>query len=721
MSDRDIRILGITYLRGPNLWTYHQALEALVDIGALEDCPSNSLPGLYERLTQWLPGLIEHRCSPGVRGGFLQRLREGTWAAHILEHVALELQGLAGQRFGFGRAREAGARGLYKVVIRMSDEVLTRACLFTARDLLMAAIEDQAFDLKTTLAELQTLADARCLGPGTSAIVAAAMERKIPVLRLNSGNLVQLGHGIHQRRIWTTETDRTSAIGESISRDKDLTKRLLKACGLPVPEGELVADAEAAWAVAQEIGLPVVVKPSDANHARGVSLELTQEADIKAAFAVAAGEGTEVIVERYIPGDEHRLLIVGGRLVAANRGESLWLVGDGQSKVSELIETQINSDPRRGEAEELPLETLRLEKDAAARLLLSRQGLDGDSVPFAGQRVLIERSGNMLHEITDLVHPSFAEAAELAARVLGLDIAGIDLLAQDISRPLQGQEAAIVEVNAGPGLLMHLKPVTGQPRPVGQAIVEHLFPPGETGRIPIIGISGTSGTGLLAQLLRHLLQLKGTALGMACSDGLHFGARQVQKGPCRDWASARRLLLNNGVEIAIFENDGEDLQRQGLVYDRCQIGVLTRIDPETRLLGMEVPDADYLHRLFRTQVDVVLPSGVAILNAEDALVAGMASLCDGEVIFYGQSPESEPLADHLTKGGRAVVAQGEEVLLMTGASVTARIALNPGSAALELDALLAMLAVAWALGESPSLMQTALVTFELEASPQFPR
>lgn len=720
MSDRNIRILSVTYLRGPNLWTYHPALEAVVDIGTLEDCPSNTLPGLYERLTQWLPGLIEHRCSPGVRGGFLQRLQEGTWPAHILEHVTLELQGLIGQRFGFGRARETGQRGVYKVVFRMCEEEVSRACLMAARDLLMAAIDDAPFDLAATLEELQALADARCLGPGTAAIVAAAVERKIPVLRLNTGNLVQLGHGARQRRVWTAETDRTSAIAESISRDKDLTKRLLGACGVPVPEGEVVADADAAWAVAQDIGLPVVVKPSDANHARGVSLELSQEADIRAAFVVAEAEGSEVIVERYIRGDEHRLLVVGGRLVAATRGDSLWLMGDGRSTVTELIETQINSDPRRGEAEELPLETLRLEREPAAQLLLVRQGLTGHAVPASGQRVLIQRSGNMLHDVTDQVHPSIAAAAVLAARIVGLDIAGVDMVAEDIAQPLAAQEAAIVEVNAGPGLLMHLKPATGQPRPVGQAIVQHLFPLGDSGRIPVVGIAGTHGTTMLARLLRRLLQLRGTALGMACRDGLYFGQRQVQGGSCTGWASARRVLFNRAVELAVFENDGADLLTQGLAYDRCQVGVLTRIDAETLLPGMDAPSADYLYKVFRTQIDVVLPGGVAVLNADDELVAQMARLSDGEVIFYASSLELPRVREHLSAGGRAVVAQGEQILLCQQSRVEARVSASCGCATVGLEDVLAVVATAWALDVPPYLMQTALVTFDIDELPATP-
>ena len=440
-QNKNIDIVDIISLRGPNIWTYRPVLEAWVDIGALEDFPSNRLPGLPQRLAAWLPTLVEHRCSIGERGGFLQRLREGTWPGHILEHVALELQGLAGFPGGFGKARETSRRGVYKVVVRAWQEDVTRRALHAARELVMAAIEDRAFDVAGTVAELRELADSRCLGPSTACIVDAADDRDIPAVRLNDGNLVQLGYGARQRRIWTAETDRTSAIGEGISRDKQLTRRLLAECGVPVPEGRLVDHPDDAWEAAQEIGLPVVVKPSDGNHGRGVFTNLTSRDEVEAAWRVAVDEGSGVMVERFVPGNEHRLLVVGDRVVAAARGEPAWVVGDGRSSVQALIDTQLNTDPRRGRTEHHPLNTVRL--DSAARLELTRQQLSADAVPAAGRRVLIQRNGNVAFDVTDRVHPDVAASACLAARVVGLDIAGVDLVAEDIARPLAGQRGAI--------------------------------------------------------------------------------------------------------------------------------------------------------------------------------------------------------------------------------------------------------------------------------------
>ncbi len=348
MTKKNIQFLRVTYLPGPNIWTYRSVIEAWVDIGDLEDHPSNTIPGFYERLTALLPSLAEHRCGVGQPGGFLERLREGTWAAHILEHVTLELQSLAGMPTGFGKARETPQRGVYKVAFRTREEQVGRAALEAARVLLLDAIEGRPHDVAATVARLRELVDQRCLGPSTAHIVDAAIDRRIPHIRLTDGNLVQLGHGVNQRRIWTAVTDQTSAISESIASDKHLTKSLLQSCGVPVPEGEEVSSAAQAWETAQDIGLPVVVKPTDANHGRGVFTDLSTQSDIEQAYTAAREEGSGVLVEKFIRGNAHRLLVVGRKVVAATRGKTLTVTGDGTHSVRQLIETQINSDPRCG-------------------------------------------------------------------------------------------------------------------------------------------------------------------------------------------------------------------------------------------------------------------------------------------------------------------------------------------------------------------------------------
>ena len=523
MKHQPIQILHTNHLRGPSIWTYHQAVEVLIDIGALEDCPSHTLPGFTDRLLDWLPGLHEHHCGLGYRGGFVERLRDGTWPGHIMEHVSIELQNLAGLPSAFGKARSTDQRGVYKVVVRTGQKEVGIQALNDARDLVMAAINDEPFDVAKCVDHLKFLIEQHAMGPSTRAIVEAATQRKIPHIRLiDDGNLVQLGYGAKQRRIWTAETDRTSAIAEGISKDKELTKDLLRSCGVPTPAGQEVDNAEEAWEAAQDIGLPVVVKPSDANRGRGVVLDLHTREQVMAAYEIAAKVSSYVMVERMVEGEEHRLLIVGGRMVAAVRGELSYITADGRSSVAQLVESQINSDPRRGIEEHFPLNPVLLPANRKVMLELQRQGLTPESVPEAGRKILLERNGVLNQDITDEVHPATAELAALAARIVGLDIAGVDVVASDISRPLEAQGGAIIEVNAGPGLLMHLEPAVGQPRPVGEAIVEHLMGQDNNGRIPVVGISGVEHTTAVAMLTGWLLYRAGYVTGLACNAGMYL-------------------------------------------------------------------------------------------------------------------------------------------------------------------------------------------------------
>ncbi len=716
MNNKYIEIIKVISLRGPNIWTYRPALEAWIDIGDLEDSPSNTIPGFYERLTAWLPGLIEHHCGVGERGGFLLRLREGTWPGHILEHVMIELQNLAGMQTGFGKARSTSKRGVYKVVVRARHEQVSRTALYAARDLVMAAIEDQPFDVAGTVARLRDMVDTLCIGPSTACIVDAAVDRSIPFIRLNEGNLVQLGYGERARRIWTAETDRTPAIAESISSDKELTKTLLRSCGVPVPEGRVVDGVDDAWEAAQEIGTPVVVKPSDANHGRGVSTDLHTREQVEAAYVLAEREGSEVMVERFVRGVEHRLLVVGGKLVAAAKGEVATVTGDGVSNITQLINLQLNTDPRRGEQEEFPLNLITYEEDPTILLVLERQGLNPDSVPPAGKTVLIQRHGNVAFDITDRVHPDVAATAALAARIVGLDIAGVDLVAEDISRPLEEQGGAIVEINAGPGLLMHLKPAEGEPRPVGRAIVDHLFDEGESGRIPVVGVAGSQGRPLVAKLVARLLQMHGAYVGLACSEGFYLNDRLVESGDRANWETGHNILLNRAVSAAVIENGCRVMLAEGLAYDRCQVGVVTGMDDSELLPEFYVEDAEQLAKVMRTQVDVVLPEGVAVLNADDARVLELAPLCDGEVLLFARSPATEALAQHLSVGGRAVYADAGRVMLATGAQAEpiAELAAIPLLAedAGRLAGILAAVGVAWALGLPAELIRACIETYD---------
>ncbi len=721
----DIQLLRINYLRGPNVWTYRPVLEVWLDLGELEDWPSNKLPGLNDRLTRWLPALIEHHCGVGERGGFLQRLQEGTWAGHVLEHVVIELLNLAGMPTGFGQTRSTSQHGVYRMVVRARDEQVARSALTHGHRLLMAAINDQPFDVPAAVDQVREQVDDSYLGPSTAAIVGAATDRHIPHIRLNDGNLVQLGYGSRQRRIWTAETDRTSAIAQGIAGDKDLTKRLIASCGVPVPEGQSAKTAAEAWEAAQDIGLPVVVKPSDGNHGRGVMLDLRTQADVEAAFAVAALHGSEVLVERYIMGDEHRLLVVGGQVVAAARGETAWITGDGRQTVRQLVDAQINSDPRRGLTEDFPLNRLILEEDDAILVELKRQGLSPEAVPAAGRKVLIQRNGNVSIDCTDQVHPEVEHVVTLAARIVGLDIAGVDLVTQDISRPLHEQGGAIVEINAGPGLLMHLKPAVGKPRPVGRAIVETLFPEEggkeHAGRIPVIGIAGTRDSTRIARLVAWLGHLLGRRVGLACADGLYLDRRCLQAGDARRWDVSHRLLVNRNVQAAVIENDARTILRDGLAYDRCMVGVVTDVGGSETLGEFDIQSADQMAKVLRTQVDVVLDDGVAVLNAADERVAALAEFCDGEVILYAADPQTPALLKHRgagARGGRAVYLRDGRPVLATGSAETRLAPLSRlARGGTSDDTLLAVIAVAWALAIPPDLIIAGIETFDAHNAP----
>lgn len=662
---KDIQLLRTTYLRGPSVWTYRPVLEVWLDLGELEDYPSNKIDGFTERLTAWLPGLVEHHCGVGHRGGFIERLQEGTWCGHVMEHTIIELLNMAGMPAEFGQTRSVSQRGVYRMVFRCPEESVAHVALNQGHALIMAAINNQPFDVQAAVEAIKAEIENRYLGPSTASIVNAAAVRRIPFIRLNDGNLVQLGYGAAQRRVWSTETDKTSAIGFGIAEDKDLSKQLLKACGVPVPEWELVKSADDAWEEADHMGLPVTVKPYNSNKGEGVSVNLNSEAEVRAAYDEARKLTRYVMVERFVPGHVHRLLVVGGKVVAASRGE----YPNGQH------------DPR-------------------AKVVTV--------------------------DCTDDVHPEVAYMAALSAKVVGLDIAGVDLVCQDISKPLEAQGGAILEVNGGPGLLMHLKPSVGVARPVGQAIVEHLFPSedgdseGLAARIPVVGIAGTRHNAFIARLVGWLLQLSGKRTGVASSEGTFLEGRLTQKGDNTNWHAAHRLLVNRLAEAAVIQTSARSILEEGLAYDRCQVGVVTDMDGYEALANHDIHEAEQMTRVLRTQIDVVLTRGAGVLNADDAQTADLARLCDGQVLFYSLDASNATVAAHREAGGRAVLLKGEEVVLVQDS--TERVlgtltALRPVNG-FEPDhaALLAAVATAWALDITPELIAAGIKTFDYQAA-----
>jgi cyanophycin synthetase len=694
-------------LRGPNIWAKFPVLEAWVELGDLKDSPSNEMPGFNDRIMAWLPLMIEHRCSIGERGGFFERLRRGTYLAHVLEHVTLELQSRAGYEFGFGRARETSKEGLFRVAVRYEDEAVGQACLAAGRELCLAAVYDRPYDVAGVIHKLRLLANDVRLGPSTRTVAQAARARNIPVRRLNDASLLQLGHGAKQHRIHRSATDHTGAVAEAISDDKDLTKAYLRSAGVPVAPGRLVTSAEDAWQAAQEVGTPVVVKPKDCNYGSGVVIGISQREQIEAAYHFAAPRGSGVMVEKLAHGAEHRLLVVGGEFVAATRGNPAYVVGDGRQTVAKLIESQLNSDPRRGEDLSCPLALVELDHPTLL-LVLEQEGYRIDSVPAADKKVIIQRNGNLAEDVTDLVHPEIARMAALAARVVGLDVAGIDIIADDISRPLETQGGAVIEVNAGPGLQMHVEPESGIPRPVGEAIVATLFPQGEDGRIPIVAVAGTTAVSAVTKLVAHMLSSTGLVVGHASADGMFVGGMRTQGGDCRGAESVRNVLLNPLLEAAVLESSLESIVDEGLGFDHCQVAVVTTIGEGVKLDFAEWDTPEKRSLVYRAAGDMVLPDGALVLKAGDALGSIVAKHCPGSLILFSTDENEPSLGAHRDAGGKTVFVRGQEIVLATGAQERS---LSQVPTVGSLDSVLPAIAAAWALAIPGEQIGSALRSF----------
>ena len=719
-----MEINSLKVLRGPNQWASFPVLEAWVDLGRFEDFPSNTLPGFNERIMGWLPSMIEHRCSIGERGGFFERLRTGTWLGHVLEHVTLELQSLGGTPVGYGRAREAKTRGVYKVVIQYKEEAYAVECLHTAHRLIMAAVDGTPFDIAAEVKRLRQLLLDVQLGPSTRSIVDAAVARGIPYRRLNDGSLIRLGQGAKQRRICAAETDRTAALAESIAQDKELTRTLLAEAGIPVPEGRPVSDAADAWAVAEEIGVPVVVKPRYGNQGRGVSVDLSTREEVEQAWAVAREEESTVVVERFVSGGDYRVLVVGGKMVAAARRHPPTVVGDGRSTVRQLVDA-VNEDPRRCSDHAGALSPVRIDEVALA--VLTEQELTPESVPAAGLTVFLRQNANLStggtsEDVTDLVHPEVAQRAIEAARIVGLDVAGIDIVTSDISKTLESQRGVVIEVNAGPGLRMHLEPTVGTPRNVGAAIVDTLFDPGDDGRIPVAAVTGTNGKSTVVRLLSHLAANGGATVGTTCTEGVWVGSRQIDGGDCSGPASARRVLANPSVTTAVFETARGGILREGCGFDHCDVAVVTNIASGDHLGLAEIDTPERLAWVKGAIVAAVRRTGAAVLNAADPLVVDMKKWCEGQVVYFALDPANPVMVEHLSQGGLAATVRDGWIVLCDGPRETRLASLDRvplvhrGLVSFQVENVLAAAAAAWRLGVPLELVRLGLESFSSGSS-----
>ena len=677
----DLRILDTRILRGPNYWSRAPVVKIHVDLGSLEQFPSNTIPGFVDGLIAWMPSLEDHACSLNRRGGFLTRLRDGTWAGHVAEHVALELQNLAGTDVRHGKTRGAGATGQYNVIYEFREETVgTAAGELAVRIVnhLVDSASDPDLDYIAELEVLIRLAERQAFGPSTQAIIDEAASRDIPFIRLDRHSLVQLGQGVHQQRIRATMTSRTSGIAVDVASDKNLTNRLLDSAGLPVPRADVVTSVDAAVATATRLGFPCVIKPLDGNHGRGVQLDLRSEDDVRTAWPAALRESRsgEVVVETYIHGNDYRCLVIGGRVAAIAERVPASVTGDGVLTVRQLVDAT-NSDPRRGIGHEKVLTKIKV--DNAATELVQAQGFELDAVPPTGTWVKLALTGNMSTGGTSIdrtleAHPDNVEIAEMAARVVGLDVAGIDFICPDITVPVRETGGAIVEVNAAPGFRMHTHPTEGEPQYVAKPVIDLLFPAGAPSRIPIIAVTGTNGKTTTVRMIAHILKLMGRRIGMTSTDGIVVDGRMIKRGDMSGPKSARMILQNPTVDTAVFEVARGGILREGLGYDRNDVAVVTNVSGDHLGLG-GIETLRQLADVKGVLVEAVPRTGTAILNADDPNVARMGGSCDGAVIYFSmQTEKGEPGFDridgHTGRGGAAFVVrhtpEGDQIVLRHG-------------------------------------------------------
>jgi cyanophycin synthetase len=642
---------------------------------------------------------------------------------HIVEHIILELQSLAGIDAGFGRTRGTGHYSEYRVVVDYKDPSAAKLATYLAVEIAEKCAENVPidWDLAEKIEEIREEAESNILGPSTQAMVDAARRRHIPYFRLSRGSLVQLGHGRYARRIQAAETSFTSNIGVEIASDKDLTKDLLGKVGVPVPVGDVVESAEDAWEVARSLGGPVVVKPYDGNQGKAASVNLTTEEQVKKAFELAEEYSSRVIVERFLAGRDYRLLVINGKMVAAAERRPAQVVADGHHTVRELVK-MVNEDPRRGSGHGSALTRIRV--DSVAELTLAKQDLNLESIPPAGQVVFLRDNSNLstggtATDVTDDVHPDNAAIAVLAAETIGLDIAGVDVICENIKRPLHEQGGGIVEVNAAPGLRMHVYPSEGKPRPIGDAIVDMLFPQGAQTRVPLIAVTGTNGKTTVTRMIAHIYSTMKMFVGMTTTDGIYFdGVRRVT-GDCSGPRSAEAVLQHPRVEVAVLETARGGILRSGLAWDRSTVSVVLNVASDhLGLEGIETPER--LARVKRVVIESVDSNGYGVLNAEDPLTAEMAEHCPGKVIFFAMDPSGPVISAHLAAGERAVYLRNGEIVLAEGSKETVlmRAAEIPatldGMVPFQVQNAMSAAAVCWGAGVALDSMRLGLRTFQAD-------
>jgi cyanophycin synthetase len=713
----------IRVIPGPNVYSYRPVLVMKLYLEELTGRESCEIAGFNERLLALLPGVRTHHCAKGRPGGFVERLEEGTYFGHVVEHAALEMMELVGVGTNHGKTRSAGGRGAYHVVVECQAEKGTEFLLRAAVELVAALVKGEPYPLEEALEEARRIVARTELGPSTRAIVEAAERRGVPWSRVGEGSLIQLGYGRHRRFVEAAMTSSTSAIGVDIASDKELTKTLLAAASIPVPQGVLVASEEEAVEAFSDLGAPVVVKPYDGCQGKGVALNLRTEREVRQAFRAAREYSSRVLVEELLQGRDYRVLVVGGKVTAASERVPAHVVGDGRHTVGELIEFE-NRNPERGEDHDKSLTKIKV--DAAVTELLAKSGLSLEAIPAEGERVLLRECANLstggtARDVTALVHPEVARMCERAARIVGLDVCGLDLILDDIAEPPRPAGNGVVEINAAPGLRMHTSPSEGEARDVGRAIIEAVYPPGAPSRIPVISVTGTNGKTTITRMIAHAIAKTGKTVGMTTTDGIYIGGERILKGDTTGPRSARAVLSDPAVDVAVLETARGGIVRGGLAYDWSDVAVLSNIRLDH--LGQDnIRSLDDLLYVKSLVAERVKEGGTLILNADDERLASLMDIprvkrIPKNVVYFSLHPLHVLIRRHLDAGGRALLYDHGWIVEAEGAAY-ARVcraadipATMGGVASYQVANALAALAAGRAYGLSRDAVAAALKTF----------
>lgn len=718
LGGKVLKIVELKAFEGRNIYSHRKTVKMVIELDDWMDIPTLDIKGFNSNALDTLPGLKEHRCSPGYVGGFIERLNTGTYLPHVIEHITIEILNILGEDVSFGKTRRIGNSSSYSIVYEYLDKTKGLEAGKLAFQFAKTLCEQTTFDFIAALNMLKAKVLEGQFGPSTQAIIDAALERKIPFIKIGKESLIQFGYGKYQKRIKATVVENTSCIAVDISCDKTITKLILKESGIPVPEGDVCTKPHEASEIAEEIGYPVVIKPENGNQGKGVSLNISNPQELIEAFITASKYDDNVMVERHIRGNDYRVLVINGRVAAVARRIPAHIIGDGVHNIFQLVQ-KVNLDPKRGNDHEKPLSKIKID-DISIRLL-QRKGYNLDTIPTEGELIYLKENGNIstggeAHDCTDRIHPKNYELAVRAAKVIGLDIGGIDITCPDISNPISETEGAIIEVNAAPGIRMHLFPSKGKPQKVGHSIVEMMFPSGSKHSIPIVSITGTNGKTTTSRMVSHIFEVFGMNVGMAVTGGIYINNKCIIKGDTTGPASAKTVLMDKSIDAAVLETARGGIIRAGLAYDLSDVGVLTNLSEDhLGLDGVEtIEDLLYVKSLV---LESIKRDGFAVLNADDPMVVKVSQRVKCNIIYFSKREDNLILHKHLLSGGKAIFLKKDYIVIATGNGniQSLPIAKIPstyeGKLVHNVENCLAAIAVAYSMTIPISIIEKAMISF----------